>query len=161
MTTNKYSHYVFLQVNVNFDGTCQKKHSKYGIKFWVARNAPSSYAWKIQVYLGKPAGERKEKRWPQGSCLTLLRGSGVTTCDNIYTLPELGQELLTRKLDTVRQTGPELPFAFVPKKDRGLHSSKCAFTANTVVLSYMAKKNVLLVSTTHSVVSNLDMITAI
>ena len=37
------------------------KPAKYGIKIWAASDAQSSYAWKVQVYTGKPTSGGPEK----------------------------------------------------------------------------------------------------
>ncbi|CAJ1061410.1 uncharacterized protein LOC123485190 [Xyrichtys novacula] len=63
-----------------------------------------------------------------------LRDRNVT-CDNFFTSYELGQQLLKRKM-----TMP---------KGRAVFSSKFAFTSTTAAVSYVPKKNVLLVSTKH------------
>nr|XP_046201135.1 piggyBac transposable element-derived protein 4-like [Oncorhynchus gorbuscha] len=52
---------------VPFRGCCPfrqympSKPAKYGIKIWVACDTQSSYAWKMQVYTGKPTGGGLEK----------------------------------------------------------------------------------------------------
>ncbi|XP_036842833.1 uncharacterized protein LOC118965935 [Oncorhynchus mykiss] len=52
---------------VPFRGRCPfrqnmpSKPAKYGIKSWVACDANSSYAWKMQVYTGKPTSGGPEK----------------------------------------------------------------------------------------------------
>ena len=57
------------------------KPAKYGIKIWVACDAQSSYAWKMQVYAGKLTSGGPEKN--QGMRVVLdvtdgLRGQNVT-----------------------------------------------------------------------------------
>ncbi|KAF0040529.1 hypothetical protein F2P81_006427 [Scophthalmus maximus] len=82
------------------------KPAKYGIKSWVSCDARSSYAWKMQVYTGKPTGGAPEKN--QGIRVALhvtegLRGHNVT-CDNFFTSYELGQRLLRRGITMVGTT---------------------------------------------------------
>ena len=79
-----------------------------------------------------------------------LRGHNVT-CDNFFTLYNLGQLLLKRKLTmvgTVRKNKPELP---QPITNKEVHSSSFLFTNNTTVVNYVPKKgkNVILMSTLH------------
>ncbi|KAJ8393710.1 hypothetical protein AAFF_G00057630 [Aldrovandia affinis] len=130
------------------------KPAKYGIKSWVACDAKSSYAWKMQVYTGKPTSGGPEKN--QGMRVVLdvtegLRGHNVT-CDNFFTSYELGQQLLKRKITmvgTVRKNKPELPPALLASKEREVFSSKFA---TTTLVSYLPKKNknVVLLSTLHT-----------
>ncbi|XP_038551150.1 piggyBac transposable element-derived protein 4-like [Micropterus salmoides] len=137
------------------------KPAKYGIKSWVACDAKSSYAWKMQVYVGKkelptgdshaPALPRSEKN--QGARVVLeltegLSGPRNVTCDNFFTSYELGQRLLERgltMLGTVRKNKPELPPALVATKGRPVFSSQFAFTGatakSTTLVSYVPKKN--------------------
>ncbi|XP_053171655.1 piggyBac transposable element-derived protein 4-like [Scomber japonicus] len=145
---------------VPFRGRCPfrqyipSKPAKYGIKFWAACDARSSYAWKMQVYTGKPIGGAVERN--QGMRVVLdvtegLRGRNVT-CDNFFTSYELGQRLLRRDmtmLGTVRQNKPELPKALLATKGREVFSSTFAFTDSTAVVCYIPKRNkkVLLMST--------------
>ncbi|CAB4066030.1 unnamed protein product [Lepeophtheirus salmonis] len=129
---------------VPFRGRCPfqqympSKLARYGVKFWVACNAKSSYAWKIQVYTGKLADGHPEKN--QGMHVVLdmtegLRGHNVT-CNNFNTSYQRGQQLLKRKITMV---------------EREVFSSKFAFTPSTTSVSYLPKKNkiVVLLSTLH------------
>ncbi|XP_034147179.1 piggyBac transposable element-derived protein 4-like [Esox lucius] len=148
---------------VPFRGRCPfrqympSKPARYGIKSWVACDAKSSYAWKMQVYTGKPAAGGPEKN--QGMRVVLdvtegLRGHNVT-CDNFFTSYELGQRLLARGLTmvgTVRKNKPELPAALLATKAREVFSSRFAYTPSATLVSYLPKrsKNVLLLSTLHT-----------
>ncbi|TWW54655.1 hypothetical protein D4764_0263720, partial [Takifugu flavidus] len=131
--------------------------SKNGIKSWVACDAKSSYAWKMQVYTGKPTSGSPEKNQGMGVVLDVtegLRGHNVT-CDNFFTSYELGQQLLKRKITMVgivRKNKPELPPALLASKEREVLSSKFAFTPTTTLVSYLPKKNknVVLLSTLHT-----------
>lgn len=104
---------------VAFRGCCPfrqylpSKPAKYGIKIWAA-----SYAFNMQVYIGKQVGGAPEKN--QGTRVVLdmvqgFRGHNIT-CENFFTNYKLGQELLKRKLTmivTVRKNraeqGPPAP----------------------------------------------------
>ncbi|KAL4008004.1 hypothetical protein ACER0C_001856 [Sarotherodon galilaeus] len=108
---------------VPFRGRCPfrqympSKPARYGIKIWVACDARSSYAWKMQVYTGKP-----DKRGPPEKHLAarvvvdltegLPPGSNVT-CDNFFTSRELADRLFRERghtvLGTLRSNRPEIP----------------------------------------------------
>ncbi|GLD62741.1 piggyBac transposable element-derived protein 4-like protein [Lates japonicus] len=51
------------------------KPSKYGIKIWTTCDARTSYAWKMQVYTGKPADGVPEKN--QGKRVVLKMTAGL------------------------------------------------------------------------------------
>ncbi|XP_064867074.1 piggyBac transposable element-derived protein 4-like [Oncorhynchus nerka] len=149
---------------VPFRGRCPfrqyipSKPAKYGIKSWVACDAKSSYAWKMQVYTGKAAGGGPEKNQGARVVLDLTQGLPAghnVTCDNFFTSYELGQRLLERNLTmvgTVRKNKAELPPALLESKGRQVLSSRFAFTPTATLVSYQAKrnKNVLLLSTLHA-----------
>ncbi|XP_062339699.1 piggyBac transposable element-derived protein 4-like [Osmerus eperlanus] len=100
------------------------KPAKYGIKSWVACDAKSSYAWKMQVYTGKQMDGVPERN--QGMRVVLdVRG------------PE---------------GSAELPSELLTTKTRRVLSLQFAFTPTTTLVSYLAKenKNVLLMSTRHT-----------
>lgn len=147
---------------VGFRGHCPfrqymaTKPVRYGIKIWTVCDAVSSYAWKMQIYTGKPQGRAPEKNQGTQVVLDLTQGlSGHNvTCDHFFTTYSLGQELLKRKLTmlgTVRKTRTELPPQLLSVKNRPVHSSNSVFTANTALVSYIPKKgkNVMLMSTLH------------
>ncbi|XP_038854958.1 uncharacterized protein LOC120052200 [Salvelinus namaycush] len=148
---------------VPFRGRCPfrqyipSKPAKYGIKSWVACDAKSSYACKMQVYTGKAASGGPEKNQGMRVVLDLTTGlSGRNvTCDNFFTSYELGQRLLERNLTMVgrvRKNKAELPPALLESKGRQVLSSRFAFTPTATLVSYLAKKNknVLLLSTLHT-----------
>ncbi|KAJ8395758.1 hypothetical protein AAFF_G00029950 [Aldrovandia affinis] len=130
------------------------KPAKYGIKIWAACDANSSYALNLQVYTGKPVGGAAERNQDMRVVLDMaqgLRGHNIT-CDNFFTLYNLGQELLKKKLTmvgTVRKNRTELPAELLAIKNRAPQSSKFVFTDTTALVSYCPKKgkNVLLMST--------------
>ena len=134
------------------------KPAKYGIKSWVACDAKSSYAWKMQVYTGKAADGAPEQN--QGRRVVLDVTAGLrdrnVTCDNFFTSYELGRDLMTTRnmtmVGTVRKSRTELLSELVATKGRRVLSSQFAFTPTTTLVSYVAKKNknVLLMSTRHT-----------
>lgn len=127
------------------------KPARYGIKNWVACDSRSSYAWKMQVYTGKPTTGGPEKN--QGMRVVLdvtdgLKGHNIT-CDNFFTSYELGQQLLKKNITmvgTVRKNKPELPPALLTTREREVLSSKFAFTPTSSLVSYLPKKTRMLSS---------------
>lgn len=110
----------------------------------------------MQVYTGKPAGGAPERKQGMRVVLEMAEGLGGhnVMCDNFFTSHELDQVLLKKKITmvgTVRQNKPELPPALMTTRGREVFSSKFAFTHDTIVVSYMQKKNknVILMSTLH------------
>ncbi|XP_039471868.1 piggyBac transposable element-derived protein 4-like [Oreochromis aureus] len=147
---------------VAFKGRCSfrqympKKPAKYGIKIWAACDVKTSYAWRLQVYTGKPAPDRVEVNQGMRVVLDMTEGlqGHVVTCDNFFTSCALADELLKRKMalvGTIRQNKPELPPHLLQAKKRALFSSIFAFTKTHTLVSYTARrgKNVLLLSTKH------------
>ncbi|CAB4064594.1 unnamed protein product [Lepeophtheirus salmonis] len=102
----------------------------------VACDAKSSYAWKIQVYTGKLADGQLEK--PQGMHVVLDLTEGLR-CHNVSSF------------GTVRNIKPELPPALLASKEREVFSSQFTFTPTITLVSYLPKKNkiVVLLSTLH------------
>lgn len=132
------------------------KPAKYGIKIWVTCDVATSYAWRMEIYTGKPPGSSREVN--QGMMVTLRLTEGLqghtVTCDNFFTPFALAEELLRRKLalvGTIRKNKPELPPELLQLRQRKILSSVFAFTKTTMALSYLPKrgKNVLLLSTKH------------
>ncbi|CAI5669656.1 unnamed protein product [Oreochromis niloticus] len=153
------------------------KPARYGIKIWVACDARSSYAWKMQVYTGKP-----DKRGPPEKHLAtrvvvdltegLAPGRNVT-CDNFFTSRELADRLFRERghtvLGTLRSNRPEIPRELRCVKGRAVGSVESVVLGgsagprrggggggggggrgpDTIILSYVAKKNknVLLLTT--------------
>lgn len=147
---------------VAFRGRCgfrqymPNKPAKYGIKIWVTCDVATSYAWRMQIYTGKPPGSSREVN--QGMRVTLQLTEGLqghtVTCDNFFTSFALAEELLRRKLalvGTIRKNKPELPPQLLQLRQREILSSVFAFTKTAMAVSYMPKrgKNVLLLSTKH------------
>ncbi|XP_019202646.1 piggyBac transposable element-derived protein 4-like [Oreochromis niloticus] len=168
---------------VPFRGRCPfrqympSKPARYGIKIWVVCDARSSYAWKMQVYTGKP-----DKRGPPEKHLAtrvvvdltegLAPGRNVT-CDNFFTSRELADRLFRERghtvLGTLRSNRPEIPRELRCVKGRAVGSVESVVLGgsagprrggggggggggrgpDTIILSYVAKKNknVLLLTT--------------
>ena len=121
------------------------KPANYGIKSWVACDARSSYASKMQVYTGKPSGGRPERNLGLRVVLDLTEGlSGRNVaCDNYFTSYELARQLLERTVTvvgTVRKNKPELPPRLLAVKGRAAFSSLFAFTPAATLVSYVARK---------------------
>ncbi|KAE8277713.1 hypothetical protein D5F01_LYC24274 [Larimichthys crocea] len=111
----------------------------------------------------KMKGERRERdeeaQKNQGTRVVLDVTKGLTgrniTCDNFFTSYELAQRLLLERnntlLGTIRKNKPELPDALLALRGRRVLSSKFAFTRDTALVSYLAKKNKnVLLSTFHT-----------
>uniref|UniRef100_A0A669CW59 PiggyBac transposable element-derived protein domain-containing protein n=1 Tax=Oreochromis niloticus TaxID=8128 RepID=A0A669CW59_ORENI len=141
------------------------KPARYGIKIWVACDAQSSYAWKMQVYAGKPDKlGPPEKNLAARVVMDLTEGLAPgrnVTCDNFFTSRELATRLFHERghtlLGTLRANRPEIPRELRCVKGRAVGSTQAAvlrgdpdgWSPNAVVLSYVAKKNknVLLLTT--------------
>ncbi|KAL7382434.1 hypothetical protein ABVT39_022264 [Epinephelus coioides] len=123
---------------------------------WLLCDSVTFYAWQIQPYLGK-TGDKPERAQGQRVVLDLVeklsKGHSVT-CNNFFTSLELGEALLRQGitlLGTMRRNKPELPPALKPLRLRNIHSSIFGFTKSATAVSYVAKKNklVILLSTRH------------
>lgn len=147
---------------VPFRGRCgfrqylPKKPAKYGIKIWVTCDVGTSYAWKMDIYTGKPAGAAAEVNQGKRVVLEMTEGlqGNTVTCDNFFTSYSLAEELLKRKValvGTIRKNKPELPPILLQVRQRALFSSIFAFTRTHTAVSYIPRrgKNVLLLSTKH------------
>ncbi|CAI5678045.1 unnamed protein product [Oreochromis niloticus] len=168
---------------VPFRGRCPfrqympSKPARYGIKIWVACDARSSYAWKMQVYTGKPDKRGPpEKHLAARVVLDLTEGlppGRNVTCDNFFTSRELADRLFHERghtvLGTLRANRPEIPRELRCVKGRAVGSVESVVLAgsaprgegrggggggggggpDTIILSYVAKKNknVLLLTT--------------
>ena len=116
------------------------KPAEYGIKSWVTCDAKSSYAWKMQVYTGKPSGGGPERRESLRVVLNVtegLHGHNVM-CHNYFTSYELARQLLERKITvvgTVQKNKPELPAGLLAVKGREVFSSNFAFTPTATLVS--------------------------
>ncbi|KAF0043668.1 hypothetical protein F2P81_005005 [Scophthalmus maximus] len=80
---------------VPFKGRCSfhqympKKPAKYGLKLWVACDAKTSYAWRLQAYTGRPdaSATARERNLALRVVLDLTQGleHRMVTCDNFFT----------------------------------------------------------------------------
>ena len=86
-------------------------------------------------------------------CTTELKGRNVTV-GIFFTTYQLGQMLLKRKMTmvgTIRKNKTSISHALLDVKDKPLFSSAFVFTTDTILVSYIQKKNkcVILQSTLH------------
>ncbi|KAL4000599.1 NLR family CARD domain-containing protein 3 [Sarotherodon galilaeus] len=141
------------------------KPARYRIKIWVACDAWSSYAWKMQVYAGKPDKlGPPEKNLAARVVMDLTEGLAPrrnVTCNNFFTSRKLATWLFRERghtlLGTLRANRLEIPRELRCVKGRAVGSAEAAvlhggpdgWSPDTVVLSYVAKKNknVLLLTT--------------
>lgn len=150
---------------VTFRGRCPfrqyipSKPGRYGIKIWAICDSATSYAWKMEVYTGKRAGEQRDVNQGERVVLSLTEEVVKTgrniTCDNFFTSISLARKLLSKKLTmvgTIRRNKKELPPDFVTTKNREPYSTIFGFQEKVMILSYCPKKNkvVPLLSTMHS-----------
>ncbi|XP_054639964.1 piggyBac transposable element-derived protein 4-like [Dunckerocampus dactyliophorus] len=147
---------------IAFKGRCSfrqympSKPAKYGLKIWALCDVNTAYAWKLDVYTGKPLGGRREKNLAMQVVLRLcdsLEGHTLTT-DNFFTSFTLADELKKKKMSlvgTLRKNKAEIPLQLLKHQDRALLSSLFAFTKDKCLVSYYPKKgkNVLMLSTKH------------
>nr|XP_061799518.1 piggyBac transposable element-derived protein 4-like [Nerophis lumbriciformis] len=147
---------------ISFRGRCSfrqyipSKPAKYGLKIWALCDVNTAYAWKLDVYTGKPPGGQREKNLAMQVVLGLcdsLEGHTLTT-DNFFTSFTLADELKKKKMSlvgTLRKNKAEIPLQLLQLQDRALLSSLFAFTKDKCLVSYYPKKgkNVLVLSTKH------------
>jgi hypothetical protein len=142
---------------VKFRVYMPNKPDKYGIKIFMLADSMNRYVMNLQIYLGKE-GNKPEKEQGKRIVLDLVKdcvssGHNITP-DNFFASYSLGQELLKNKitiLGTIRKNRKEVPASFSTYKNRELFSSLFAFTRDTTLVSYVAKKSkvVTLHSTMH------------
>ncbi|GAV01185.1 hypothetical protein RvY_11934 [Ramazzottius varieornatus] len=136
-----------------------KPRRKYGHKLFLLCCCQTSYCCNIQLYTGKPVGEKAEKNQEQRVVLDLVEHFGSSwgrnaTTDNFFTSLALGEALLKRNISligTMRKNKPEIPFAFLPSKLREVFSSQLGHTSGFTLVSYVPKKGtaVILLSSMH------------
>jgi hypothetical protein len=160
-----YEHITVDEQLVSFRGKCpfrqymKSKPAKYGIKIWLAADSKSSYCYNMQVYCGKSLTGEREKNQGERVVLDLIEplagsGRGVTT-DNFFTSVSLAEKLLEKNLTlvgTLRKNKPDIPALLTVSKGREINSSLFLFSEKVTVVSYVPKKNkmVLLLSTQHA-----------
>lgn len=149
---------------LGFHGRCKfrqympSKPERYGLKFWQCVCSRTCYVWKIQPYLGKQPGANAPEQG-QGKRVVLdlidgLKGHNITI-DNFFSSYELGQELLSKHLTmvgTMKSNKRSIPPKLKECKKKPLYQSTFAFTEDTTLVSYIARKNkcVVLQSTMHN-----------
>lgn len=145
-----------------FHGRCKfrqyipSKPARYGLKFWLLVCSKTCYVWKIQPYLGKPAGAAPEKDQGQRVVLDLVKGlkGHNVTMDNFFASYGLGQKLLQKQLtmvETLRKNRRSIPPKLLECKKAPLYQSTFVFANNTVQVSYVGRKDkcTVLMSTLH------------
>ncbi|KAM3618245.1 uncharacterized protein V6R79_017929 [Siganus canaliculatus] len=123
---------------VSFRGRCgfrqymPSKPAKYGLKLWTLCDVSTSYAWKVQPYLGKASPTRSAGEAAGQACCELLREKMAL-------------------VGTIRRNKPELPPQLLDACQRQPLTSWFAFTQTITAVSYIPKrgKNVILLSTKH------------
>ena len=149
-----------------FRGKCSfrqyilSKPSKYGIKIFNLSDSRTFYTIELEVYVGtQPAGpfsiDNKPSSVVKRLIVPIAYSNRNVTIDNWFSSVKLAEELLYEyKLTivaTIRKNKREIPPSFVNSKKRQLNSSIFGFKKDTVLVSYVPKKNkvVLLISTMH------------
>ncbi|XP_037545276.1 piggyBac transposable element-derived protein 4-like [Nematolebias whitei] len=136
------------------------KPARYGLKLWVACDSRSSYAWRMQAYVGK-----RDKTAPPERDLTLrvvldltegVPAGTLVTMDNFFTSPRLATRLAAERglhlLGTLRANRARgLPRALL-ESAREPRSCRFAFTRDACAVSYVPKwgMNVLLLTSEPS-----------
>jgi len=149
-----------------FRGKCSfrqyipSKPAKYGIKIFALCDNLNFYTGNLEIYAGtQPDGPFKVDNGAASVVKRLIQpisktGRNVTT-DNWFTSVELANDLQkTHKLSllgTLRKNKRQIPPEFTQTKHRIITSSYFAFSKNQTLVSYMPKKNkiVLVLSTMH------------
>lgn len=160
-----------------FRGRCKfkmympQKPAKYGIKIMILTDARTNYAYNAYIYSGKGSdgaglpAEYKKMGVPTQAVLKLAKplfGSHRNiTADNWFSSIELIVELQKKGLTytgTLRKNKKEIPFQFLPNKEKKEGSTMYGFTKDITLLSYVPKRNkcVLAVSSMHHSVSTVD-----
>jgi hypothetical protein len=148
---------------VTFRGRCPfkmyipSKPGRYGVKIWILADTETKYCYNAEIYIGK-VGNVREVNQATRVVLELsepLSGSGRNVVgDNFFSSLQLIRCLEQRKLTyfgTIRKNKPELPVSFQPSRQRQVESSLFGFHGNTMIVSYVPKKNkvVNLISSAH------------
>lgn len=151
---------------VAFRGKCPfrqyipSKPAKYGIKIYALVDAKSIYTFSTEIYAGKqPQGSYYKSNASKDVALRLvssiegLQGRNITM-DNYFTSIPLAEDLLKKKISiigTLRKNKREIPIELIQVKQRAPGSSMFAFKKGMTLVSYVPKKNrvVLALSTMH------------
>jgi len=150
---------------VPFRGRCgfiqymPNKPAKYGIKIFALCDAKTFFTGNLEVYCGKqPNGPYNFSSGPS-DIVTRLTAHMKGTCrnlttDNWYTSYPLAVSLLKDKITlvgTLKKNKKEIPFEFLPNKNKEVNSSMFGFQKQVTLVSFTPKKNksVVLLSTMH------------
>lgn len=149
-----------------FRGKCSfrqyipSKPAKYGIKIFALCDNINFYTGNLEIYAGtQPDGPFKIDNGAASVVTRLIQpisktGRNVTT-DNWFISVELATDLQKKHklslLGTIRKNKRQIPSEFIQTKNRILKSSYFAFRLTQTLVSYMPKKNkiVLVLSTMH------------
>ncbi|CAK9821241.1 PiggyBac transposable element-derived protein 4 [Anthophora retusa] len=132
----------------------QKKH-RYGVKLFKLCFKPG-YTYNFQIYCGQQSG--KERTTPKAVVMTLCQNifdKGHTLCvDNWYSSIDLAEELIARNthlIGTIRSNRKRIPKEVVQKKLRRGEIYAKERKDGITLMKWKDKRDVLLVSTKHSV----------
>ncbi|XP_030757812.1 piggyBac transposable element-derived protein 1-like [Sitophilus oryzae] len=135
------------------------KPNKYGIKIFALADSRAFYTLKMEIYAGKqPEGPFCIDNSPacvvKRMCEPIWNSGRNLTCDNWFTSVPLAEDLKKNEITlvgTIRKNKREIPEIFVATKQRPVCSSMFAFGRESLLVSYVPKKNknVLLLSTLH------------
>ncbi|KAB0803806.1 hypothetical protein PPYR_00776 [Photinus pyralis] len=149
-----------------FRGRCSfrqyipSKPNKYGIKIFSLVDSSSYYTMNMEIYAGKqPLGPFQIDNSASSVVTRLVQpisksGRNIT-CDNWFTSVPLALDLLRNHrltlVGTLRKNKAQIPPQFIETKSRPLYSSMFGFGQDSLLVSYVPKKNknVLLLSTFH------------
>lgn len=132
----------------------------YGIKGWLCTDSYTSYAFNMQVYVGRDRNCAQEIR--QGERVVLDMTEGLdgrnVTCDNFFTSRNLALELERARrmtiVGTVRKNRKEIPPVLLDMKRKPVHHSEIVYDHQLrgCMVSYVPKRRrfVTLLSTFHS-----------
>jgi len=151
----------------SFRGRCSfrqyipNKPAKYGIKMFALCDNGTYYTSNLEIYAGKqPDGPFSIDNSASEVVKRLVSPISKTgrniTADNWFASVSLAEELLKNHnltlVATIKKNKREIPKEFLVTKNRELCSSYFGFQNNMSIVSYMPKKNkiVLVLSTMHS-----------
>ncbi|XP_045449984.1 piggyBac transposable element-derived protein 4-like [Melitaea cinxia] len=150
----------------SFRGRCvfvqymPNKPAKYGLKSYLLVDAKSFYIVNLELYAGtQPPGPYNKSNKPFDVVDKLVQpisqSSRNITFDNWFTSYPLTQHLLSHhkltSVGTIRKNKREIPASISNARGRDIHSSEFIFQKDTTLVSYVPKKNkvVLVISTMH------------
>lgn len=151
---------------VAFRGRCPfrqyipSKPSKYGIKIFSVVDVKNMYTYNLEIYPGaQPHGPYQLSNRPTDVVKRMIEPLRNTkrniTMDNWFSSIPLAMDLLNNyKLTvvaTLKKNKAEIPKEFLCNRQRPIKSSMFGFHENITMVSYMPKKNkvVVLISTMH------------